>query len=109
MRTSRATEECFMKVKLGEMDDMDAQRELSDLSFEDWFRFEQLMGNTTRIEPAFRVFTWAIYWAFGEEMNDDEIPLAVQMRLWEEEERRKMQEEGIRSPFTQWLGFGSVV
>jgi hypothetical protein len=34
--------------------------------------------------------------------NDDEIPLAVQMRMWEEDEMRKMQEEGIRSPFTQW-------
>jgi hypothetical protein len=43
MRTSPATEERFVKVKLGEMDDMDAQRELSNLSFEDWFRFEQLM------------------------------------------------------------------
>jgi hypothetical protein len=41
-------------------------------------------------------------WAFSEETPDDEIPLAVQMRLWEEDELRKMQEEGIRSPFTQW-------
>jgi hypothetical protein len=102
MRTSPATAERYVKVALGEMADEDAQRELSFLSFEDWFRFEQLMGNTSRIEPTFRVFTWAMDWAFSEEANDDEIPLPVQMRMWEEDELRKMQEEGIRSLFTQW-------
>jgi hypothetical protein len=101
MRTPPATTECFLKVQLGELDADDARHILVDLSFDDWFRFEQLMGNTLVVEPAFRVFTWAMDWAFDEAMND-EIPLAVQMRLWEEDERRKMQEEGIRSPFTQW-------
>jgi hypothetical protein len=80
----------------------DARHELVDLSFEYWFRFEQLMGNTMVIEPEYRMFTWALDLAFDEATNDDEVPLAVQMRLWEEDEMRKMQEEGIRSPFTQW-------
>jgi hypothetical protein len=34
-------------------------------------------------------------WAFDEEANDDEVPLAVQMRMWEEDERRKV--FGVRS------------
>jgi hypothetical protein len=38
-------------------------------------------------------------WAFGEEMNDSEVSLADQMRLWEQDGLREMQEEGIRSPF----------
>jgi hypothetical protein len=72
------------------------------LEIEEAFRFEQLMGNTVTFEPGYRVFTWAMDWAFDEARNEDEIPLAVQMRLWEEDEMRKMREEGIRSPFTQW-------
>jgi hypothetical protein len=59
------------------------------------------MGNTFTYEPGYRVFTWAMDLAFNEATNEEEIPLAMQMRLWEEDERRKMQEEGIRSPFTQ--------
>jgi hypothetical protein len=72
------------------------------LEIEEAFRFEQLMGNTVTFEPGYRVFTWAMDWAFDEARNEDEIPLAVQMRMWEEDEMLKMQEEGIRSPFTQW-------
>jgi hypothetical protein len=64
------------------------------------------MGNTFHYEPGYRVLTWAMDWAFSEETDEEEIPLAVQMRLWEEDERRKMQEEGIRSPFTQWRTVG---
>jgi hypothetical protein len=60
------------------------------------------MGCVVTVEPAFRVFTWAMDWAFEESTSEEEIPLAVQMRLWEEDEKRKMQEEGIRSPFTKW-------
>jgi hypothetical protein len=41
-------------------------------------------------------------WAFGEELNDSEVSLVDQMRMWEQDELRKMQEEGTRSPFTQW-------
>jgi hypothetical protein len=101
MRTTPAATDRFVKVRMGEMSDTDARSELADLTFEEWFRLEQLMGTTTHIAPAFRVFTWALDLAFGEELNDGEIPLAVQMRMWEEGELRKMQEEGIRSPFTQ--------
>jgi hypothetical protein len=79
-----------------------ARNEVRALEIEEALRFEQLMGNTYRYDPGYRVFTWAMDWAFDEARNEDEIPLAVQMRLWEEDERRKMQEEGIRSPFTQW-------
>jgi hypothetical protein len=102
MKTTPAVAERFVRVRTGEMSETDARNELVELSFEDWFRFEQFMGNTTRIEPAFRVFTWAMDWASGEETNDDEIPLAVQMKMWEEDELGKMQKDGIRSPFTQW-------
>jgi hypothetical protein len=56
-RTTPATTECFLKVQLEEMDADDARRESADLFFEDWFRFEQLMGNTTVIESEYRVFT----------------------------------------------------
>jgi hypothetical protein len=87
---------------MGEMDENDARNEVACLKIEEAFRFEQLMGNTFTYEPGYMVFTWAMDWAFDEARNEDEIPLAVQMRLWEEDERRKMQEEGIRSPFTQW-------
>jgi hypothetical protein len=102
MRTTPAVAEFFTKVKTGELDENFARNEVGALAIEEAFRFEQLMGNVHRYEPGYRVFTWAMDWAFGEEANDDEIPLAVQMRLWEEDEARKMQEEGIRSPFTQW-------
>jgi hypothetical protein len=72
------------------------------LEIEEAFRFEQLMGNVVTVERPSRVFTWAMDWAFVESTDEEEIPLAVQMRLWEEDERRKMMEEGTRSPFTQW-------
>jgi hypothetical protein len=42
----------------------------------------------------------ALDWAFCAELNDNEVPLAEQMRLWEQDELRKMQEEGL-SPFTR--------
>jgi hypothetical protein len=100
MRTTPAVAECFVRVRLGEMSDTNARNEVACLEIEEAFRFEQLMGNTYRYEPGFRVFTWAMDWAFSEEANNDEIPLAVQMRMWEEDGLRKMQEEGIRSPFT---------
>jgi hypothetical protein len=83
------------KVRTGELSDTDARNEVACLEIEETFRFEQLMGNIHRYEPAFRVFTWAWDWAFGEETNEDEIPLAVQMRMWEEHELRK--ELGVRS------------
>jgi hypothetical protein len=102
MRTTPTVVECFTKVKMGEMDENDARNEVACLEMEDAFRFEQLMGNVVTVEPAFRVFTWAMDWAFYEATNEDEIPLAVQMRLWEEHEMRKMQGEGIRSPFMKW-------
>jgi hypothetical protein len=102
MRTTPAVVECFTKVKMGEMDENDARNEVACLEIEEAFRFEQLMGSVVTVEPAFRVFTWAMDWAFDEATNEDEVPLAVQMRLWEEDEMRKMQEEGIRSPFMQW-------
>jgi hypothetical protein len=60
------------------------------------------MGNTVTFEPGYRVFTWALDWAFDEAMNEEEIPLAVLMKMWEEDEMRKMQEEGLRSPLTHW-------
>jgi hypothetical protein len=102
MRTTPAVAECFTKVKMGESDENEARNEVACLEIEEAFRFEQLMGNVFTYEPGYRVFTWEMDWAFDEASNDDEIPLAVQMRLWEEDERRKMQEEGIRSPFTKW-------
>jgi hypothetical protein len=102
MRTTPAVVERFMKVTMGELDEYEARNEVACLEIEEAFRFEQLMGNVVALEPAFRVFTWAMDWAFVESADEDEIPLAVQMRLWEEDERRKMQEEGFRSPFTQW-------
>jgi hypothetical protein len=46
-------------------------------------------------ETPFRLFTWALDWAFGEELNDNEVSLADQMRLWEQDELRKIQEEGL--------------
>jgi hypothetical protein len=101
MRTTPAVAECFTRVKMGELDENDARNEVASLEIEKAFRFEQLMGNTFTYEPGYTVFTWAMDWAF-DEANDDEVPLAVQMRLWEEDEKRKMHEEGIRSPFTQW-------
>jgi hypothetical protein len=108
MRTAPTVAECFVKVQTGEMSETDAQNEVACLEIEEAFRSEQLMGNTFTYEPAFRVFTWALDWAFDEATNDDEIPLAVQMRMWEEDEMRKMQEEGIRSPFTQWRTRASI-
>jgi hypothetical protein len=96
MRTTPAVAECFMRVKMGELDENDARNVVGALEIEEAFRFEQLMGNTFRYEPGHRVFTWALDLAFDVATNDDEIPLAVQMRLWEKDE---MQEKGIRSPF----------
>jgi hypothetical protein len=101
-RTTPAVAECFTKVGMGELDEYEARNVVACLEIEEAFRFEQLMGNVVTVEPAFRVFTWAMDWAFVESADEDEIPLAVQMRLWEEDERMKMQEEGIRGPFTQW-------
>jgi hypothetical protein len=36
--------------------------------------------------------------------EDNEVSLADQMKLWEQDELRKMQEDGLsrQSPFTQW-------
>jgi hypothetical protein len=102
MRTTPVVVECSTKVKMGEMDENDARNEVACLKIEEAFRFEQLMGNTFTYEPGYRVFTWAMDWAFNEAINEELVPLAVQMRLWEEDEMRKMQEEGSRSPFTKW-------
>jgi hypothetical protein len=101
-KTTPAVAECFTKVMMRELDEYDARNEVASLEIEEAFRFEQLMGNTTTYEPGYRVFTWAMDWAFDEATNEDEIPLAVQMRLWEEDERRKMKEERTQSSFTQW-------
>jgi hypothetical protein len=101
-RTTPAVVECFMKVGMGDLDEYEARNVVACLEIEEAFRFEQLMGNVVTLEPAFRVFTSAMDWAFVDSADEDEIPLAVQMRLWEEDEMRKMQEEGIRSPFTKW-------
>jgi hypothetical protein len=95
-------EECFRKVRAGEMSESDARNEVACLEIEEAYRFEQLMGNTHTHETPFRLFVWEMDWAFGEEMNDSEVLLADQMRGWEQEQLRKMQEEGILSPFTQW-------
>jgi hypothetical protein len=84
------------------MSDTDARNEAACLEIEEEFRFEQLMGNTHRYEVPFRLFTWAMDWAFGDEWNDGEVSLADQMRMWEQDELGKMQEEGIRIQFTQW-------
>jgi hypothetical protein len=100
--TTPAVAECFVRVKTGELNEDDARNEVAGLEIEEAFRFEQLMGNTVTFEPGYRVFTWALDWAFDEATNDEEIPLAVQMRMWEEDEMRKMQEESRRSPFIRW-------
>jgi hypothetical protein len=102
VRTSPAVAERFVSVKLGEMSDTDARNEIACLTIEEAFRFEQLMGNVIRYETTFREFTWVMDWAFGEELLDGEISLAEKMGMWEQDELRKMQEEGIWSPFTQW-------
>jgi hypothetical protein len=80
-RTTPVVAECFMNVQSGEMLVSDARNEVARLEIEEAFRFEQLMGNTFTYEFGFRLFTWAMDWAFDEATNDDEIPLAVQMRL----------------------------
>jgi hypothetical protein len=92
MRTTPAVAEYFTKVKTGELEENFARNEVGTLEIEEAYRFEQLVGNVDRYEPGFRVFTWAMDWAFGEETNDDEIPLAVQMSLWEEDARGKISE-----------------
>jgi hypothetical protein len=102
MVTTPAVEECFVRVKMRELDEYDARNEVACLEIEQAFRFEQLMGNTVTFEPGYRVFTWALDWTFDEAMNEEEIPLAVQMRMWEEDEMRKMQEEGLRNPLIRW-------
>jgi hypothetical protein len=101
-RKLSTVEECFRKVKAGEISETDARNEVACLEIEEAYRFEQLMGNVHTYEPPFRLFIWAMDWAFGEELNDSEVSLADQMRMWEQDELRKMREEGIRSPFTQW-------
>jgi hypothetical protein len=100
--TTPEVAKCFVRVQMGELDEYEARNEVACLEIEEAFRFEQLMGNTVTFEPGYRVFTWAMVWAFDVARNEDEIPLAVQMRLWEEDEMRRMEEEGGRSPFTQW-------
>jgi hypothetical protein len=99
MRTTAPVAERFVKVKMEEMSDTDARNEVACPTIEEAFRFEQLMGNTFRYEVSFQLFSWEMDWAFDEVANEDEIQLAVQMRMWEEDELRKMQEEGFRSPF----------
>jgi hypothetical protein len=61
------------------------------------------MGYTWAYETPFRLFTWAMDWAFGEELSDSEVSLPDQMKMWEQDELRKMQKEGLshRSPFRQ--------
>jgi hypothetical protein len=95
-------EECFTKVKAGEMSDTDARNAVT-LEIEEAYRFEQLMGNVHPYETPFRLFTCAMDWEFGEELNDSEGSLADQMKMWEQDELRKMQEQGLghQSPFTQ--------
>jgi hypothetical protein len=62
---------------MGEMSETEARNEVACLEIEEAFRFEQLMGNVHRYEPGYRVFTWAMDWAFDEATNDDESPLAA--------------------------------
>jgi hypothetical protein len=53
------------------------------------------MGYTQTYETPLMLFTWALDWAFGEELNEGEVSLADQMRMWEQDELRKMQEERL--------------
>jgi hypothetical protein len=92
-----------------EMSESDARNEVACLEIEEAYRFEQLAGNIHTSETPFRLFIWAMDWAFNEEINDSEVSLADQMRLWEQDELRKMQEEGIRSQFTQWRAMNEEV
>jgi hypothetical protein len=64
-RTTPAVAKCFVNVQTGEMSGTDAQNEVACLEVEEAFRFEQLMRDTFTYEPGFRVFTWALDWAFG--------------------------------------------
>jgi hypothetical protein len=97
-------EEYVTKVKAGEMTSTEARNAMPCLEIGEAFRFEQLMGFVHTYETPFRLFTWAMDWAFGEERNDGEVSLADQMKMWEQDKLRKMQEDGLasRSPFTQW-------
>jgi hypothetical protein len=72
-------------------------RNIWDTNIEEAFRFEQLMGYTPTYETPFRLFTWALDWAFGEELNDGEISLSDQMRMWERDELRIFRKRG-------WVG-----
>jgi hypothetical protein len=83
------------------MSDTEARSAVACLEIEKALRFEQLMGFVHTYETPFRLFTWALDWAFGDELNDNEVSLADQMRLWERDELRNMHEEGLR-PFTKW-------
>jgi hypothetical protein len=89
-----SVEECATKVRVGEMTRTEA-RNLLDIEIEEAFRFEQLMRFTQTRETPFRLFTWALDWAFGEDQNERKVSMAEQMRLWEQDELRNVKEEGL--------------
>jgi hypothetical protein len=73
----------------------EARNALIDVEIEEAFQAEQWTGFTQTNELPCQAFTWALDWAF--ERDEHENPLAEQMKLWEQNELRKIREEDKRS------------
>jgi hypothetical protein len=63
------------ETKAGEMTRTKA-RNILDVEIEEAFQYEPLMGFVHTYEAPFRLFTWALDWAFGEDQNESEVSLA---------------------------------
>jgi hypothetical protein len=91
-----------------EMTTTEARNTLIDVDIEEALRFAPLVGFTHTYETPIWFFTWALDWAFGrDQVDEQEIPLEEQLRMWEKDELRKIQEEHERSSGPSHVVVGS--